>query len=94
MLAGVHHIQVSTYCVPYTVVHLGCPRNNLIFFWFEPKQTETQSVSVVRENQKTFFSVCFGLIRFVSAFRIGIETTETNTTLSKQTEKSLKNVLY
>ncbi len=44
-------------------VRLGCPRNN--FFWFEPKQTETQSVSVVfrfvSRNQKTFFSVCFGV---------------------------------
>jgi hypothetical protein len=26
---------------------IGCPRNNQIFFRFEPKQTETQSVSVV-----------------------------------------------
>ncbi len=44
---------------------LRCPRNNQIFFQFEPKQTETQSVSVVfrffSRNQKTFFSVCFGL---------------------------------
>ncbi len=35
------------------------------FFRFEPKQTETQSFSVVfrfvSRNQKTFFSVCFGV---------------------------------
>ncbi len=41
---------------------VGCPRNNQICFRFEPKQTETQSVSVVfrfvSRNQKTFFSVC------------------------------------
>ncbi len=45
---------------------LGCPRNNQIFFRFEPKQSETQSVSVVFQfvlwNQKTFFSVCFGVL--------------------------------
>jgi hypothetical protein len=36
-----------------------------IFFRFKSKQTETQSVSVVfrfvSRNQKTFFSVCFGV---------------------------------
>ncbi len=45
---------------------LGCPRNNQSFFWFKPKQTETQSVLVVFQfvsrNQKTFFSVCFGVL--------------------------------
>jgi hypothetical protein len=44
---------------------LGCPRNNQIFFRFEPKWTETQSVSVVfrfvSRNQTNFFSVCFGV---------------------------------
>ncbi len=43
---------------------VGCPRNNQFFFRFEPKQTETQSVSVVfwfvSRNQKIIFSVCFG----------------------------------
>jgi hypothetical protein len=66
---------------------VGCPRNNQTFFRFEPKQTETQSVSVVFRfvsgNQKTFFW-------FVSVFRTSIETTETNRTLSKQTEKISK----
>jgi hypothetical protein len=46
---------------------VGCPRNNQIFFRFKLKQTETQSVLVVfrfvSRNQKTFFSVCFGLFR-------------------------------
>jgi hypothetical protein len=44
-------------------------------FFFKPKRTETQSVSVVfrfvLRNQTNFF-------RFVSVFRSGIETTETN----------------
>jgi hypothetical protein len=57
------------------------------FSQFEPNQTETQSVSVVfwfvSQNPKTFFSVCFGV-------RTGIETTETNRTFSKQTEKISK----
>jgi hypothetical protein len=65
---------------------VGCPRNNQIFF-FDTKQTETHSVSVVfslfRETKKHFFW-------FVSVFRTGIETTETNRTLSKQTEKISK----
>jgi hypothetical protein len=46
---------------------LGCPRNNQIFFWFEPKRTETQSVSVVfrfvsAKPNKFFFGLfrCFG----------------------------------
>jgi hypothetical protein len=45
---------------------LGCPRNNQSFVRFEPKQTKTQSVSVVfrfvARNQKTFFSVCFDIL--------------------------------
>jgi hypothetical protein len=46
-----------------------------IFFRFEPKQNETQSVffGLFRETKKHFF-------RFVSVFRTGIETTETNRT--------------
>ncbi len=52
-------------------------RNSKFFSRFEPKQTETQSVLVVIrffcENQKFFF-------RFVSVFRTGIGTTETNRT--------------
>jgi hypothetical protein len=43
---------------------LGCPLNNQFFFRFEPKQTETQSVSVVfrfvSRNPKKFYSICFG----------------------------------
>jgi hypothetical protein len=46
-------------CVQY---ELGCPRNNQFVF---SVGTETQSVSVVfrfvSRNQKTFFSVCFGV---------------------------------
>ncbi len=61
------------------------------FFRFEPKQTETQSVSVV-------FRVCFAkpkniffsLFWFVSVFWTGIESTKTNGILSKQTEKISK----
>jgi hypothetical protein len=58
----------------------------------EPKQTETQTFSVVfqfvSQNHKHFF-------RFVLMFWTGIETTETNRILSKQTEtKSPRNVLY
>ncbi len=71
---------------PSHTLTLGCPQNNH-FFLFEPKQTETHSVSVVfrfvSRNQKTFF-------RFVSVFRTSIETTETNRILSKQTEKISK----
>ncbi len=67
--------------------NLGVLETIKFFFRFEPKQTETQSVTVVfrfvSRNKKHFF----GLFRFLSVFRIGIETTETNKTLSKQTEK-------
>ncbi len=69
--------------------HLGCPRKNQIFFRFEPKQTEAQSISVVFQfvsrNPKTFFW-------FVSVFRTIIETTETNRIFSKQTETNRKNL--
>jgi hypothetical protein len=70
-------------------IRVGCPRNNEIFDQFEPKQTETQSVSVVfrfvSRNQKTFF---FGLFRFV--FQTGMETTKTNRTFSTKKKKSPK----
>jgi hypothetical protein len=60
-----------------------------IFFRFEPKQTETQSFSLFFglfcETQKNFF-------RFVSVFRTGVETTETNRILSKQTKTNRKNL--
>ncbi len=52
-------------------------RNSNFFSRLEPKQTETQSVSVVirffSRKPKLFF-------QFVSVFRTGIETTETNRT--------------
>jgi hypothetical protein len=74
---------------------LGCPRNDQIFF---SVQTETNRNSICFGC----FSVCFakpkkkffGLFRFVSVFRTGIETTETNGTFSKQTEKIPKNALF
>jgi hypothetical protein len=60
-----------------------------IFFRFEPKQTETQSVSVV------FWFVSHhpqNLSGFVSVFRTGMETIETNITFFKQTETCRKNL--
>jgi hypothetical protein len=55
--------QVCIFILKYSP--LGCPRNNQFFFWFEPKRTESQSVSVVfwfvSRNQINFFSVCFGV---------------------------------
>ncbi len=70
---------------------LGCPRNNQIFFSI---RTETNRNSICF----SCFSVCFakpkniffGLCWFDSVFRTCIETTETNRTLSKQTEKISK----
>ncbi len=54
---------ISGWHSDFWLFRLGCPRNNHIFFRFEPKQTETQSVSVVfwfvSRNKKHFF-------RFVS----------------------------
>ncbi len=42
---------------------LGCPRNEKKKFRFEPKQTETRSVSrLFRETQKKIFSVCFSVL--------------------------------
>ncbi len=61
----------------------------------------TPYLGVLETKQKNFGSnrnkICFGLfretknkqIRFVSVFRIYIETTETNKTVSKQTETTL-----
>ncbi len=50
--------------VPHSL-RLGCPRNEKKKFRFEPKQTETRSVSrlfrFVSWNQKKNFSVCFGV---------------------------------
>jgi hypothetical protein len=72
-----------------------CPRNNQIFFRFEPKQTETQSVSVVfrlvSQNQKTFFSVCFSLFRCFGPVSKQPKQTEFS---QNKPEKSPKNVLY
>jgi hypothetical protein len=71
---------------------VGCPRN---------KQKKFSVRTETNRNSACFgsFSVCFakpinyffGLFRFVSVFRIHIETTETNRTVSKQTEKNIKN---
>jgi hypothetical protein len=72
--------------------HLGCPRNekNKIFG------------SNRNKPKQDLFRICFGLFRetkknfrFVSVFRTFIETTETNRTVSKQTETTqnfLKNI--
>jgi hypothetical protein len=40
------HIYIYIY-LPHGPLAVGCPRNNRKNFRFEPKQTETQSVSVV-----------------------------------------------
>ncbi len=66
---------------------VGCPRNKQKKFGFEPKQTETRSVSVCFVKPKI---INFDLFRFVSVFRPYIETTETNT-VSKQTETNRNN---
>jgi hypothetical protein len=72
------------YCACYKV---GYPRNSQ-FFWFEPKQTETQSVLVVfrfiSQNQKFFF---LGLFR---CFGPVSKQPKKNRTFSKQTEKISK----
>jgi hypothetical protein len=53
-------------------------KKTLIFFsWFEPKQTETQSVSVVF---CFFFAKPKKIFLFVSVFRTGFKTTQTNRT--------------
>ncbi len=58
------------------------------FSRLEPKQTKTQSASVVfgfafSQNQQIFL----GLFLFVSMFRTGIETTKTNRTYSMGIKK-------
>ncbi len=70
---------------------IGCPRNNQIFFSVRC-ETNRNSICfgcflVCFAKPKNIFSVCFGVS---DRYR----TSETNTTLSKQTEKSQKNVLY
>jgi hypothetical protein len=64
------------------VFRLGCPRNKQIFFWFEPKQTETQPVSVVfrfvLRNQRLIFSVFFGLFQCFETVLKQPKQTETN----------------
>jgi hypothetical protein len=49
----------------HQMFRIGCPRNKQKKFRFEPKQTETRSVSVVFRfvswNQKQKISVCFGV---------------------------------
>ncbi len=64
---------------------VGCPRNNHIFF-FGSNQNEPKLnllrlfVSFLRETKQIFF-------RFVSVFRTGIETTETNRNKPKKISK-------
>ncbi len=47
------------------MLSIRVPSKQLLFFWFEPKKTETQSVSVVFQfifsRNKKNFSVCFGV---------------------------------
>jgi hypothetical protein len=66
---------------------VGCPRNNKFVFRSNRNKPKLNLFwlffSLFRKTQKHFF-------RFVSVFQTGIETTETNRTLSKQTEKIFK----
>jgi hypothetical protein len=70
---------------------VGCPRNNHIFFRFEPKQTEIQSVSVVFglfcKTKKHFFGLfwCFG--------PVSKQLKQTELCRNKP-KKSPKNVVY
>jgi hypothetical protein len=72
---------------------VGCPRNNQKNF---SVRTETNQNSICF----SCFSICFakpkniffGLFRFVSVFLTGIETTEKNRTLSKETETNRKSL--
>jgi hypothetical protein len=83
------HWEIHGVC---QVLQVGCPRNDQNFF---SVQTETNRNSICFGC----FSVCFakpkkkffGLFRFVSVFRTGIKTTETNKTFSKQAETNRKN---
>jgi hypothetical protein len=64
------------------------------FFRFEPKQTETQSVSVVfrfvSRNQKTFFSDCFGLFRCFGS----VSKQPKQTQLCQNKQKNLQKTFY
>jgi hypothetical protein len=75
-------------------MEVRCPRINQIFFRFEPKQTETQSVSVlfqfVSRNQKTIFSVYFGLFRCFGSVSKQPKQTELCRNKPKQTETNQK----
>ncbi len=77
-------------------VHQGVLETIKFLFRFEPKQTETQSVSVVfrfvSRNQKSFFSVCFGLFRCFGPVSKQPKQTEFSRNKPKQTEKSPKNL--
>ena len=74
--------------MPLKTLGLGCPRN------------KQKKISVRTESNRNkicfaFVSVCFvkqktKIFRFVSVFRTYIETTETNRTVSKQTETNQK----
>jgi hypothetical protein len=67
---------------------IGCPRNNKKkFFRFEPKQTETQSVSV----HFRFVSVCFGVSDPFRNNRNKQICFETNRKKRKQKQKPNKN---
>ncbi len=61
-------------------------KQSIFFFRFKPKlNLFWLFFSLFRETKKHFF-------RFVSVFRTGIETTQTNRTLSKQTKSNQKNL--
>ncbi len=70
-------VRVSSKQWNFVTVRTETNRNSICFGCF----------SVCFAKQKNIF---FGLFRFVSVFRTGNETTETNRTLSKQTEKIFK----
>jgi hypothetical protein len=70
---------------------VGCPRNKQKDF---SVRTETNRNSTCFGSFSVRFvkpiNYFFGLFRFVSVFRIHYETTETNRSVSKQTEKRRK----
>jgi hypothetical protein len=73
----------------FLVLLLGCPRNkqkkNFGSNRNKPKLNLFRLIfGLFRETNKTFF-------RFASVFRIRFETTKTNISVSKQTEKKRKN---
>jgi len=65
-----------------TAAELGCPRNKTKKIWFEPKITETGSVSrlfrFIFKTNDNLVSVCFGV-------SMNLETIETNSYDSKLT---------